>query len=577
MLDPRIYRTGFVAVAVAVIVLAFSLNDQQPALSSSLAPDAFNGQNAASLASKLAAEYPQRRPGSPGDDALASQVRQTFSSYGFAVSTSAATARTADGKRTLETVTGTRPGTANGSIVIVAHRDALTGPAASDLSGTATLLELARVLSGETHNRSIVLASTSGSAGTAGATALANALGGVDAVIALGDIAAPRLHPLLIVPWSDSANVAPTALRNTLASALASQAALSPGGTSLAGQLAHLAFPLTLTEQGPFGTHGVPAVLLSATGERSTDPGAAPDLGRVTAFGRTVLQAINALDSNPSIPAAGAYLLYSGKVIPSWAVALLVLALIVPVLLTAVDGAARASRRGQPFLRWLVWVLLAALPFALAVLIARGVVLVGWLADAPAGPLAPAAVPLHAGGIVLLVGLGLVIAGCLWALSQLAPQRDRAGAGPVTLLVMCGCALAIWLTNPFAALLTVPALHLWMWVLDPDIRLRRPAVLAMLAVGLAAPLLVVAYYAVTLGYGPGGILWNGLLLIAGGHITLTVTIEWSVLLGCTVRLLAIAFRDLREFGTRQEAVTIRGPISYAGPGSLGGTESALRR
>ena len=45
MLDPRIYRTGLVLVAMAVLVLAFSLENQQGAVSSSLAPDAFNGQN----------------------------------------------------------------------------------------------------------------------------------------------------------------------------------------------------------------------------------------------------------------------------------------------------------------------------------------------------------------------------------------------------------------------------------------------------------------------------------------------------------------------------------------------------
>jgi hypothetical protein len=28
---------------------------------------------------------------------------------------------------------------------------------------------------------------------------------------------------------------------------------------------------------------------------------------------------------------------------------------------------------------------------------------------------------------------------------------------------------------------------------------------------------------------------------------------------------------------QREEVTVRGPLSYAGPGSLGGTESALRR
>ena len=74
MLDPRIYRTGFVAVALAVIVFAFSLGDQHGALSPTLAPDAYNGPAAHSLMNAFATTYPDRRPGSDGDDALAADM-----------------------------------------------------------------------------------------------------------------------------------------------------------------------------------------------------------------------------------------------------------------------------------------------------------------------------------------------------------------------------------------------------------------------------------------------------------------------------------------------------------------------
>jgi hypothetical protein len=33
----------------------------------------------------------------------------------------------------------------------------------------------------------------------------------------------------------------------------------------------------------------------------------------------------------------------------------------------------------------------------------------------------------------------------------------------------------------------------------------------------------------------------------------------------------------RSAGETEQSGSVRGPISYAGPGSLGGTESALRR
>jgi hypothetical protein len=42
-------------------------------------------------------------------------------------------------------------------------------------------------------------------------------------------------------------------------------------------------------------------------------------------------------------------------------------------------------------------------------------------------------------------------------------------------------------------------------------------------------------------------------------------------------VLVIAVRGQREPRAEDLPITVRGPINYAGPGSLGGTESALRR
>ena len=74
MLDPRIYRAGFVALALALVLAAFSLLDQQGPLRSNLAPDAFSAQNALGLMSSLARRHPDRRPGSAGDGAVAAYV-----------------------------------------------------------------------------------------------------------------------------------------------------------------------------------------------------------------------------------------------------------------------------------------------------------------------------------------------------------------------------------------------------------------------------------------------------------------------------------------------------------------------
>jgi hypothetical protein len=587
MLDPRIYRTGLIVVGLAVVVLAFSLQDQQGALSPSLAPDAFNGQNVSTQIATLAASYPDRRPGSEGDYSLATLVAQRLDSYGrsgFSVSTDTFSGRTADGPRTLENVVATRPGVESGSVVIVAPRDARGSPAVAALSGTATLLELARDLAGETLNRTVVLASTSGSQGTAGAIRLASVLPGpIDAVIVLGDLASPHARQPIVIPWSASTQVAPPRLRNTLSAALGSQAALGAGSTSLGGQFAHLAFPLTITQQGPFGARGYPAVTLSMSGERGPSPtGAVGDQALVQSLGRAVLQTISALDNGPRLPSASPYLLLAGKVVPGWAIALFVLALIVPVLLTAVDGLARARRRRHSVWRWTALVLAAALPFVLGAAVLVGARVAGVIHAAPPGPVPAGAVPLTGGGIAALIVAALV---AVAAVVLLAPQVRRLarregsgdGAAPALLLVLAVVTFVIWVENPFAALLLAPALHLWLPAIKTDLNLRLPFRLALLLIGVVPVALIALYYSVSLGYGPLDEVWTAALLIAGGGVAPAAVLEWSIVLGCLLGAFTVSALATREARQEPAPVTVRGPITYAGPGSLGGTKSALRR
>ena len=192
------------------------------------------------------------------------------------------------------------------------------------------------------------------------------------------------------------------------------------------------------------------------------------------------------------------------------------LALILPVLGATIDGFARARRRGHPIARWVVWVLAAALPFVLAAGDrARG------QADrrprrrrrpARSAP-APSRCTERASRCSSCSPWSLVLS--FWLLRPLclrlaARSAEPAAAGgdpparapaPAVLLVICVAALVIWVANPFAALLVVPALHLWMWVVDPDVRIRAQPGGGADPVGLAPPALVVVYYAHSLGLG----------------------------------------------------------------------------
>jgi hypothetical protein len=592
MLDPRIYRTGLVPVVLAVIVLAFSLDGQQGPIGSALAPDAFSGATAFATMNTLSQSYPVRAPGSAGDSALAGNIARQLYRYGFTVRTDTFRARTLGGTRALRNVVAVRAGQQNGSIVVVAGRDARGSPATAGLSGTAVMLELANVLSGETLQHTVVLASTDGSAGGAGAARLAQTLQQpVDAVLVLGDLAGTLTRRPIVVPWSNGQQLAPPVLRNTVAASLGAQTGLAPGGTGLIGQIAHLAFPMAATQQAPFVADGEPAVLLSLSGERAPPTGEPTTPARIAEMGRTVLQSVTALDGAPAVASPSTYLSFSGKLIPAWAVRLFVLALILPVLLATIDGVARARRRGNTILRWVGWVLAAAVPFVLAtvlVLVARAMGLIG---SAPQGPLDGGQVIVGGGAIALLVLVGVVIvAGLVWlrpAVARIlrpglrrggpAEEPVAAGAAAGLLLVLCLLTVIVWLASPFAAILLVPALHLWMWIVVPDFRLPRPVVVLALLAGFALPALILVDYAVTLGLGPLRAAWALVLLLAGGTVGLLTALEWSVLAGCAFTAAAIAVRSVRAPDPDQAPVTIRGPVSYAGPGSLGGTKSALRR
>src|SRR5579884_429660 len=224
MLEPRIYRMGLLPVLLALVVVAFSLGNPQGTLTTNVVPDAFNGGSAYADMQSLAAAYPSRRPGSAGDDRLASAVAHRLQQDGFTVSTDSFAAPTVDGTRTLQNVIGLRAGSGSGSIVIVSHRDALGSPAKASLSGTAAMLELARVLSGRSLQRTLVLVSTTGSDGAAGAARLASQLPGpVDAVLMLGDMAGVSTRGPLVAPWSNTQQVVPNHPRNTVEAALSAQ------------------------------------------------------------------------------------------------------------------------------------------------------------------------------------------------------------------------------------------------------------------------------------------------------------------------------------------------------------------
>jgi hypothetical protein len=260
-----------------------------------------------------------------------------------------------------------------------------------------------------------------------------------------------------------------------------------------------------------------------------------------------------------------------------------------------------------------LWVLSACLPFVLVVLVVVGLRAVGAIDAAPPGPVGGDALTISGRAVAILAGLacliGLGLAAWWWAGRRLFPAqpgqtaaaepptnghthprvrprrpavRDDAaspGAAAGLLVVLCAITLVLWLGNPFAAALVVPALHLWLWIVAPERRLQAPWAVLLFLAGLVPGALAAFYYAAALGLGAAPAAWNAVLMLAGGSMSVITAIEWSVVLGCVVSLAVMIVRIARQPrpDSAEPPITVRGPLTYAGPGSLGGTKSALRR
>jgi hypothetical protein len=610
MFDGRIYRAAFVPLLFVFVIAGFSLASRPGSLRSTLAPDAFNGARAFSALKALSERFPDRRPGSVGDNRLAGYIAQTLNRLGgpptpptpggqpnpagggFQVTTRQLHAQTIDGARTLTTVIAERPGSTGMSpIAIVAHRDAAARGSAAELSGTATLLELARVFSQSETRRTIVLVSTSGgSGGDAGAADFAqHGTHPLDAAIVLGDLAGTLARKPFVLPFSSVPGAAPESLQLTLEGAISQEVGTNPGAPGGSTQLAHLALPLATGEEAPLNAAGVPSVLVQVSGEPGPAPGERVSVTRLLNFGRAVLSATYALDEGSDIAQSSApRVLLGRKALPGWAIRLLALALLLPPLLAGVDAFARLRRRREPVLRWVVWTLAGALPFFTCLLFAILLGALGIVA-APAGqpPVGSLSADSSAPGAVASVAVVLVLALLAWPalVRRLAlPLRPSAdGAALAVMLVLLAVALLAWIFNPFACLLLVPALHLWLLAVGAGRQAGpRARVLALSAIftGVLPLVLLLVVYSRELGLGLGGLSESAVLALAGGQLGPFVALLWSVALGCLLAVVLLAPPRVSMGGAGpQEWVEIstRGPVSYAGPGSLGGTESALRR
>ena len=597
MIEPRIYRAAFLPALFALVLVAFSLASPPHALEQGPAADVlFEGTTVIDRVRSLVRAAPDRRAGGPGDRATAASVASSFRGSGFSTSVD----RFDDDGRQLVNVVGRRAGESTRAVLVVAARDSDRPPdAPGSAADTAALMEFARVFEGRLLGRTLILASVDGGAlGDAGVRRLVDRLGDrsdVEAAIVMSDLGAKRSRGPLVLGWSNGTERTGIGLERTVTASLREEVASVPAQDGTLAQFARLSFPIAPGGQGVLLDSGLDAIRVSGAGETALGGGQLGDVEveRYGELGRAVLRMIGTLDASKREPARGprSYLTLGGMVLPAWVLQLLAITLALPALIASVDALARARRHREAVAPWIAWLAASIAPFALAIVLAWVLALAGLIDDAPPAPLDPRVVELDSGATGALIAVVLA-AGLGWALGRtrlarragLAGDATARGAASASALVLSAFTLAIAFVNPFAALVLVPAAHLWM--LATLTRAGPRASVALAVVGLLPLLAVVAYYMWRLDLPPPRAAYYLLLLVTGNQTGLPTTVVLCVLLGVTLSVATILVARVRagvgppEPGERvadEPQQSIFGPGGHAGPGMLGGTESSRVR
>lgn len=548
--NARMYRGTWLLVGLPLLVAAFSVARAQPLPPPSV-PPTFDGETARILAEDLARQHPNRTPGSIG---AALWVEERFRLYGFRVRRQSFDAVIPGrGEVRLTNLLATAPGSSTDApvLVVMAHRDnpGIGRGANDNASGTAALVELARPYArvgtgpGESvlPAHTIVFLSTDGGAfGGIGAAHFADDPAYRDRIVAVVNLdTIAGSGPVRVVTAGDAPRSPPASLVQTAADRVFERTGAEPAHARFVWQLIDLGFPFSLYEQAPFVARRIPAVTLTTAGDRPP-PAFRDSPGQllvrpIETVGRAAQSLLVSLDEGLQLaPGAAPYVYFGPRLVPGWAVELVLMAMLVPFLAASVDLFARMRRRHIPLLpalrsfrsRAWFWLFVGAL-FAVFGLFGA------WPGGAPR-PVSPETAP--AGDWPLAAGaalVGLAFLGWLVPRERLLPRR-RVDAGEelagytAALLALAVLSLAVVAINPFALIFLLPSLHLWLWL--PQFRGAPAWVrLALFGGGLLGPALLVGSFAVRFGLGVDAP-WYLVALVSVGYvepIAVALALAWT--------------------------------------------------
>lgn len=546
LLAPRLYRAAFAPALFALIVLAFSLQQTPRSIEAELSPPGFSAARAEVFAKQAIENYGARESGSTQDTSLGDLVEARLEAVGFTATSTSFDATTLSGRRTLTNVVGQRPGPSDRRLLVIASRDGAPGELAKNGAlETGILLELARVLEGRTFEHTIVMASVSGGMdGGLGADELVKTLRGpFDAIIVLRNVGGKAIATPLLT-GQDSRMIPDQRFVRTLGRITNLEIGGATADQSIAGQLVRLGFPMALGEQSTFAGQGLNGASVSPAGEPLQPPqeDSAAQVGHV---GQTALRALTTFDGSfhPAAPTA-APLKVGGKLIPQWALVLLIGALFFPLIVASIDSWARARRWRQVSQRGLLAPAIATVWLLLLGFLLRGVGLSGVL-DAPPLPPDPGAVT---GSGAIAIGLFVAVLAVLGVLVAAASARQatpKGGeAGFALWVVFTG--LAVFVVNPIAAGFLILLLHLIVLLLLTG-GARRRQVIGFALLGLLPIFGAIAYFPAVFGITLPGSLRYAVLLEAGGFVgPLTLAAGCAVTAAIATSLIHLYWSAPRE-------------------------------